>query len=81
MKGVKIIIRIWIALASLGAFAASWIALAHAPKPDQFKASSIQAMPKLPPVPSINQFQSFQDDGGPNIVVRQPMVRLRTSGS
>ena len=67
-------------LTSLAVFAASWIALAHSPKPNQFKASNIPAMPALPPVPSINQFRSFDDDG-PQVTMRQPTMRLRTGGS
>jgi hypothetical protein len=81
LKTTKILLRVWMGLTSLVVFAASWIALAHAPKPNQFKASDIPAMPALPPVPSIGQRQSFDEDSGPRLTARQPTIRLRTGGS
>lgn len=81
MKATRLLLRAWIALTSVAVFAASWVALAHSPKPNQFKASNIPAMPALPPIPSLNQPQPFSDDAGPQITMRQPMVRLRTGGS
>jgi hypothetical protein len=80
MRFYKIAIRIWITLASLGSFAIGWAALAHAPKPNQFKASAVPAMAALPPVPSIEQMTSDRQFTGMTITQR-PTTRLRTSGS
>ena len=55
MKIWKNIIRVWFTMASLGSFLIGWIVLAHAPKPNQFVPSSVPSMPRLDPVPSINQ--------------------------
>lgn len=55
MKFWKNIIRIWFTLASLASFLTGWVVLAHAPKPNQFNPSDIPALPKLDPVPSLNQ--------------------------
>ena len=55
MKLWKTLIRIWLTLASLISFVVGWIVLAHAPKPNQFKPSSVPAMPRLDPVPSLDQ--------------------------
>jgi hypothetical protein len=80
MKILKITIRIWIALTSLAAFAAGWAALAHSPKPNQFKASQVSAIPALPPVPSLNQAMRGGEGTGITIRPRQ-QVQLRTGGS
>jgi hypothetical protein len=48
-------IRVWFTFASLGSFLIGWAILAHAPKPNQFDPSSVQSMPQLDPVPSIDQ--------------------------
>jgi hypothetical protein len=55
MKIWKTIIRIWFTLASLASFLFGWSVLAHAPKPNQFKASDVPELPKLEPVPTLNQ--------------------------
>jgi len=55
MKIWKYIIRIWFTVASLGSFLVGWAILAHAPKPNQFDPSSVPSLPKLDPVPSIDQ--------------------------
>jgi hypothetical protein len=55
MKLWKNAIRIWFTLASLASFLVGWAVLAHAPKPNQFNASNIPAMPRLDPVPSLDQ--------------------------
>jgi len=73
-------IRVWITLVSLASFAVGWIVLAHSPKPNQFKASDVQAMPALPPIPSIEQLSSGSQFSGFSIPQR-PMARLRTGGS
>ena len=80
MKIYKKAIRVWITLVSLVSFGVGWIVLAHSPKPNQFKASDVQAVPALPPIPSIDQLSSGQQFSGINIAER-PMARLRTSGS
>ena len=55
MKVWKSLIRIWLTLVSVASFLIGWVVIAHAPKPNQFKASSVPAMPKLDPVPSLDQ--------------------------
>jgi hypothetical protein len=55
MKLWKNAIRIWFTLASLASFLVGWAVLAHAPKPNQFNASNVPAMPRLDPVPSLDQ--------------------------
>jgi hypothetical protein len=55
MKLWKNAIRIWFTLASLASFLVGWAVLAHAPKPNQFNASNVPAMPRLDPVPSLEQ--------------------------
>ena len=55
MKFWKTIIRIWFTMASLASFLVGWSVLAHAPKPNQFKASDVPELPKLEPVPTLNQ--------------------------
>jgi hypothetical protein len=55
MKLWKNAIRIWFTLASLASFFVGWAVLAHAPKPNQFNASNVPAMPRLDPVPSLDQ--------------------------
>ncbi len=55
MKIWKSLIRVWLTLISLISFLVGWVVLAHAPKPNQFKPSSIPPAPKLDPVPSLDQ--------------------------
>ncbi len=55
MKIWKSIIRIWFTFASLASFLVGWAVLAHAPKPNQFDPSSVPSLPRLDPVPSLNQ--------------------------
>ena len=55
MKFWKSLIRVWFTLASLASFLIGWAVLAHAPKPNQFNAANIPAMPRLDPVPSLDQ--------------------------
>jgi hypothetical protein len=63
MKIYKNILHIWIALASVLAFALGWIGLAHSPKPVQAKSSSTTTttittqLQPLPPMPSLSQVQ------------------------
>ena len=80
MKYWKNIIRVWFTLASLASFLVGWSVLAHAPKPNQFNPADMPPLPKLDPVPSLNDVmlsgQSF------NLV--QPSRRafgLRSGGS
>jgi len=54
MKFWKNVIRIWFTLASLASFLAGWAVIAHAPKPNQFNPSDVPPLPKLDPVPSLN---------------------------
>lgn len=80
MKFWKSLIRIWFTMASLASFLVGWAVLAHAPKPNQFNPSDLPSMPKLDPVPSIEQVmlarqsQSF-------IRTSQRAVVLRSGGS
>lgn len=55
MKIWKTIIRVWFTLASIATFLTGWAVLAHAPKPNQFNPADIPALPKLEPVPSLDQ--------------------------
>ncbi len=91
MKLWKILIRIWLTLASVVSFVVGWVVLAHAPKPNQFKPSNVPAMPKLDPVPSLDQVMNSSNDNQsqsffqqlqqaqPQPVQRMPM--LRSGGS
>jgi hypothetical protein len=84
MKLWKNLIRIWLTLASLLSFLVGWVVLAHAPKPNQFKASNVPAMPRLDPVPSLEQVMHAGQSQQPQIVVRpsqQRMPVLRSGGS
>ncbi|HLO29105.1 MAG TPA: hypothetical protein VK249_08225 [Anaerolineales bacterium] len=81
MKFWKTVIRIWFTLASLASFLVGWVVIAHSPKPNQFKASDIPPMPKLEPVPSLDQVVlSNQSD---NFIrpSQQHTVILRSGGS
>ena len=80
MKIYKKVLRAWITLVSLASFTIGWVVLAHSPKPNQFKAADVPAMPALPPIPSIDQLSSGRQFSGINITER-PMARLRTGGS
>jgi hypothetical protein len=73
MKFWKRLIRIWFTLASLASFLVGWAVLAHAPKPNQFKLSDIPAMPRLDPIPTINQMMLSEQSVGLN----QPNQRVR----
>jgi len=76
MKILKKIIRVWFTLASLASFLVGWVVLAHAPKPNQFDPSSIPSIPKLDPVPSLDQVilsgqsESFFSTNQRNVVLR-----------
>jgi hypothetical protein len=84
MKFWKSLIRVWFTLASLASFLVGWAVLAHAPKPNQFNPSNVPAMPRLDPVPTLNQvmlsdqsqsfFQSSQRSN-------QQVMVLRSGGS
>jgi hypothetical protein len=80
MKFWKSLIRIWFTLASLASFLVGWAVLAHAPKPNQFNPSDIPSMPKLDPVPSLDQVMFSAESSG-NIRIDQRMVVLRSGGS
>jgi hypothetical protein len=80
MRFWKSVIRIWFTLASLASFLVGWAVLAHAPKPNQFNPSDIPPMPKLDPVPSLDQVMFPEQSLGlfhPN----QSMAVLRSGGS
>ena len=80
MKFWKTIIRIWFTLASLASFFVGWVVLAHAPKPNQFDPSNVPSMPKLEPVPSLNQM--ILSDQSENLIrPSQRTVILRSGGS
>ena len=55
MKFWKNIIRAWFTLASLASFLVGWAVLAHAPKPNQFYPADMPPLPRLDPIPSLNQ--------------------------
>jgi len=81
MKIWKSIIRVWFTLASLGSFLIGWAILAHAPKPNQFDPSSIQSMPRLDPVPSIQQVMNSGEAQSLFRPNQQRMAVLRSGGS
>ncbi|HSA99519.1 MAG TPA: hypothetical protein VLE49_02635 [Anaerolineales bacterium] len=84
MKLWKTLIRIWLTLASLISFLVGWVVLAHAPKPNQFKASNVQAAPKLDPVPSLDQVMNSDQSQAQSFLSVQPIQRrpvLRSGGS
>ena len=86
MKLVKLSIRFWITLASVGSFVGGWIMLVHSPKPAQLSqpADNATALPTLEPLPPLSEFRSannnFQSQPFINI---QPSRRsfFRTGGS
>lgn len=80
MKLWKNIIRVWFTLASLASFLVGWVVLAHAPKPNQFDPADLPALPKLEPIPSIDQLMFSQ----PSVNIlrsNQRVVVLRSGGS
>ena len=85
MKFWKSVIRIWFTLASLASFLVGWAVLAHAPKPNQFNPSNVPDMPRLDPVPSLNQVMLSDQSQSPSFVQsNQPNHRarvLRSGGS
>lgn len=80
MKLWKSIIRVWFTLASLASFLVGWVVLAHAPKPNQFDPADLPAMPKLEPVPSIDQLM-FSRPSTNILRSNQRVVVLRSGGS
>jgi hypothetical protein len=83
MKFWKSVIRIWFTLASLASFLVGWAVLAHAPKPNQFSPSNVPSMPRLDPVPSLNQVMSDQSQSFFQSSQRsnQRVMVLRSGGS
>ena len=84
MKIWKTVIRIWFTLASLASFLVGWSVLAHAPKPNQFNLSDVPSMPKLDPVPSLNQVMlsgQSNDFIQPSRNFNQRALVLRSGGS
>ena len=80
MKIWKNIIRVWFTLVSLVSFLVGWVVLAHAPKPNQFDPTDLPDLPKLEPVPSIEQFMVSRQSV--NILrSNQRVVVLRSGGS
>ncbi len=80
MKIWKNIIRVWFTLVSLASFLVGWVVLAHAPKPNQFDPTDLPDLPKLEPVPSIEQFMVSRQSV--NILrSNQRVVVLRSGGS
>lgn len=80
MKFWKSLIRVWFTVASLASFLVGWAVLAHAPKPNQFNASNVPAMPRLDPVPSLEQVMS-SDQSASFIRSQQRTMVLRSGGS
>jgi hypothetical protein len=80
MKFWKSLIRVWFTLASLASFLVGWATLAHAPKPNQFNPSDVSPMPRLDPVPTLNQVM-FSDQSSSFFRPRQSTMILRSGGS
>jgi hypothetical protein len=82
MKFWKSLIRVWFTLASLSSFLIGWVVLAHAPKPNQFNPANVPAMPRLDPVPSLDQVMlSGQSQSLGFNQSRQQTRILRSGGS
>ncbi len=92
MKLWKNLIRIWLTLVSLASFLVGWVVIAHAPKPGQFQPANVlpanvPAMPKLDPVPSLDQVMNSDQSQTQNffqLQSAQPITRspvLRSGGS
>lgn len=80
MKLWKRLIRVWMTLASLASFLVGWVVLAHSPKPDQFNPANIPAMPRLDPVPSLDQV--ILSDRSQSVArPRERALILRSGGS
>jgi len=64
MKLVKIGIRFWITVASLGSFVGGWIMLVHSPKPAQLSqpAEDAALIPTLEPLPPLSEFRSANNN-------------------
>jgi hypothetical protein len=80
MKFWKSLIRVWFTLASLASFLIGWAVLAHAPKPNQFNSANVPAMPRLDPVPSLQQVMLSGQSQGFNQPRQQTRI-LRSGGS
>ena len=80
MKFWKSLIRVWFTVASLVSFLIGWSVLAHAPKPNQFNPSDVPAMPRLEPVPTLNQVMLAQQSQS---IIRnnRRVVVMRSGGS
>jgi hypothetical protein len=81
MKFWKSLIRVWFTLASLASFLVGWAVLAHAPKPNQFNASNVPALPRLDPVPSLQQVMFSGESQSLFTQPRQQTRILRSGGS
>ena len=80
VKFWKSLIRIWFTLTSLASFLVGWVILAHSPKPNQFNPANIPSMPRLNPVPSIDQ--AILSDQPQNFVrPSEGALILRSGGS
>jgi hypothetical protein len=80
MKFWKSLIRVWFTLASLASFLIGWAVLAHAPKPNQFNSANIPAMPRLDPVPSLDQVMVSGLSQSTGFSQRNQRVRVLRSG-
>ncbi|HMN61086.1 MAG TPA: hypothetical protein PJ988_12015 [Anaerolinea sp.] len=91
MKPVKIGLRVWFAITSLLSFLFGWALFSHAQKPASLfttqsasaAQSSVDPLPTLQPIPSLNDLTS----GGLQALPAQPslttrsMPRMRLGGS
>ena len=80
MKFWKSLIRVWFTLASLASFLIGWAVLAHAPKPKQFNLSDVPTMPRLDPVPSLNQVMLSGQSQSQGFSQRRQQTRILRSG-
>jgi hypothetical protein len=82
MKLWKSLIRVWFTLASIASFLVGWVVLAHAPKPSQFNASNVPSLPRLDPVPTLNDVMvSTRSEGFFQQQPQQRTMILRSGGS
>lgn len=97
MKGFKLLLRIWIGIASVLGFLGGWSLLAHANKPAPLIPSSSSAapasdpqltpLPTLAPLPSFNGSSNSSNSNGLQSFQVQPQVQvqnfppMRTAGS
>ena len=86
MKMFRIVLRYWIAIASVLSFMGGWVILAHSPKPVQPVTVQSAALPTLPPIQAFGDVNNnglgfFSTNSQANPQPSAGFRRLRTGGS